>query len=127
MKPRPKTPKLALLLAIPTTIMLTSGCQTFHRAHAEFEKWRLEEFSEHYTAKQDPKKFTSTNPNDFIHPDGWATAIPTIADWDLYISPYAPDKFVRSKEPAGAKVICPYSGKPLIIGDRKKINDIDPQ
>jgi hypothetical protein len=118
---------LTPLLILPG-ILLTSGCQSYyHSTTQSIEKWALDEFNTYHERKPNPKKFTSTNPQDFIHADGWATAIPSASAWDLYTSPYAPDKFVRSKEPAGTAVLCPYTGKPLILGDRRQINDVDPR
>jgi len=108
--------------------LLSTGCQNYyHKTKVGIEAWALEEFHEYHEGKPNPKKFTSTNPKDFIHSDGWATAVPSVSDWDLYVSPYAPDKFVRSKLPPGTAVICPYSGKPLLLGDRRHLNEVDPR
>ena len=118
----------ALLLTsiIPSTLLLSS-CQTYHDGKMDLENWLQEEFGDHGKKKHDPKKFFSQSPEDYIHADGWATAIPATEDWDLYISPYEPTKYLRSKEPSGTKILCPYSGKPLILGDRTKIQEIAPQ
>lgn len=127
MKTKPRRLLQTLLLLLPP-LLLTSGCQSYYQSSTQsVEKWFLDEFNIYHEGKPHPKKFTSTNPQDFIHPDGWATAIPSVSAWDLYISPYAPDKFVRSKAPAGTAIVCPYTGKPLILGDRTQINDVDPQ
>jgi len=116
----------SILLIMPLLI-LSTGCQTAQKANVTLNKWLLEEFGEHHEPSYSSKKFSSNNPKDFIHPDGWATAIPAEADWDLYISPYAPTKLIRSKEEAGTAVLCPFTGKPLVLGDRKKFNDHNPQ
>ena len=120
--------KKSLMIAtiIPTSLFLTS-CQTYHKNKKSMDAWLLEEFGEYQTPKHDAKKFHSTNTKDYIHSDGWATAIPSTEAWDLYISPYAPEKYIRSKEAPGSKVVCPYTGKPLLLGDRTEINELLPK
>jgi len=117
---------LAIPIAIPASLLLTS-CQTYHKNKKGLDTWVMEEFGEYKTRDDNPKKFKSTNPQDFIHSDGLATAIPAKVDWDLYISPYATDKYIRSREPEGSTVICPYSGKPLLLGHRSELIEIDPR
>jgi hypothetical protein len=105
-----------------SSLLLCAGCGYYHKEKLAAEQWILAETGNHkkpYTWEQDQKMpYHSNNPQDYVLPDGWAIAIPGKLDFDLYISPYAPSKYFRSRKAPWAEVICPYSGRPLILGKR---------
>lgn len=101
---------------------ILTGCGYYHTERMRAEQWLLAETGSHkkpYTLKQDLEMpYHSYNPQDYILEDGWAIAVPGKLDFDLYISPYAPNKYFRSRKAPWSEVICPYSNKPLILGKR---------
>jgi hypothetical protein len=116
---KPTHPSLLIIVLAPA---LLSGCGYYHNERIKAEQWLLAETGEHrkpYTQTQNMEmEYHSYLPQDYILADGWAIAIPGQRDFDLYISPYAPSKYFRSRKAPWSEVICPYSGKPLILGKR---------
>jgi hypothetical protein len=111
-----------MALVLLSSLYLLSGCGYYHKELMRGEQWVLAEtgnYKKPYTWKQNMEMpFHSKNPQDYILDDGWAIAIPGQRGFDLYISPYAPNKYFRSRQDPWSEVICPYSGHPLILGKR---------
>jgi uncharacterized membrane protein len=109
----------ALLLA---TLAFITGCGYYHKEKMRAEQWILAETGTHkkpYSMDQNREMpYHSYNPQDYVLSSGWALAIPGKQAYDLYISPYAPNKYFRSRRAPWSEVVCPYSGRPLILGKR---------
>lgn len=98
------------------------GCHSVERTRNTTQKWWIEETGAHenaYTRAENAKmKYSSSNPSDYIFADGTALAVPSGLSYDLYISPYAPRHYFRSKSGPDSEVICPWSKKIVILGKR---------
>lgn len=124
------TPKTAfqrtILLCSLVSLLMSSGfltgCGYYYKERLRTEQWILAETSNYkkpYSWQQNLKMpFHSNNPKDYMLENGWALAIPGQLDFDLYISPYAPNKYFRARQSPWTEVVCPYSGHPLILGKR---------
>lgn len=112
---------LLLTIALGTSSFLT-GCGYYYNERLRAEQWLLAETSNYkkpFSWEKNLKMpYHSDNPKDYILESGWAIAIPGKRNFDLYISPYAPGKYFRSRNAPWTEVICPYSGHPLILGKR---------
>lgn len=114
--------KATLYSLLILTLPILSGCGYYYKERIAAEQWILAETSNYkkpYTWKQNLKMpYHSKDPKDYILEDGWAIAIPGKLSFDLYISPYSPSNYFRSRQAPWSEVICPYSGNPLILGKR---------
>lgn len=114
--------KVTLLLSLVMLSITLSGCGYYYKERMRAEQWILAETSNYkkpYSWQQNLEMpYHSDNPKDYILNDGWAVAIPGQRGFDLYISPYSPNKYFRSRQAPWSEVICPYSGNPLILGKR---------
>jgi hypothetical protein len=111
------------------TLVLVSGCAVVENSKNNIGDYLLTEFGVFHEGKSqkqtDKLPYHSDNPRDYILADGTAIAIPAKEAYDLYISPYAPTKYFRSKEKPWTKIVDPYSGKVLLLGDRKDVKERD--
>jgi len=118
-----KTNLFCLLLAAS----VLSGCAYLEHHRVSLEQWWQDETGTHHrehTAQENARhKYHSSNPADYIFANGKGLAIPGKKDYDLYISPFEPTKYFRSKEEPGTEIVCPYSGRLLILGDRKNVSE----
>lgn len=116
---------LALLLLIP--LMASTGCSFAKRASHSAQKYWIEETGITPSKKTYPKvTMKSNHPEDYILPDGAGVAIPSPVSHDLYISPFAPEAgYVQSKKEPGSEVLCPYTGRLLILGEREIVAEKD--
>jgi hypothetical protein len=113
-----------LCLAALACATLTTSCVFLEKTRVTVLKSLAEETGEYMRPSQRKKPIASPHPEDYIPKEGHATAIPAKEDYYLYISPYAPEAgYVSSRKPPGSKVVCPYSGHTLILGDRKHIHE----
>jgi hypothetical protein len=112
---------ILIIVSILTTNLL-SGCGYYYKERLRAEQWLLAETSNYkkpYSWQENLEMpYHSDNPKDYLLGNGWGVAIPGKRDFDLYISPYAPTKYFRSRQAPWSEVICPYSGHPLILGKR---------
>jgi hypothetical protein len=114
--------KFLPILLIISSLPILSGCGYYYKERLKGEQWLLAETSNYkkpFSWQQNLEMpYNSRNPKDYMLGDGWAIAIPGTLDFDLYISPYAPDRYFRARQTPWSEVICPYSGHPLILGKR---------
>jgi hypothetical protein len=113
----------AVLAACATSLSLgLTGCGYYHKERVAIEQFWLTELGHHkkpYTEEQNEKMpFHSNNPEDYILDNGWAIAIPGQLEFDLYISPYSPDRYFRARMTPWSEILCPFTGKPLVLGAR---------
>lgn len=117
-----KLPKAPLYCFLILALPILSGCGYYYKERIATEQYILAETSNYkkpYTWEQNLKMpYHSKNPKDYILEDGWAIAIPGKLGFDLYISPYSPSNYFRSRQAPWSEVICPFSGNPLILGKR---------
>lgn len=121
-----KTHITSMALAVAITLPLAtglSGCALTRKTAESFQNYWVEETGiAPGKMKRKNLDMTSSNPDDYILPDGTGIAIPAKAAYDYYISPFAPTQgYILSKAPEGSRVICPYSGHILILGERKHV------
>lgn len=119
-----KTRSIALAVAF-CCLPLLGGCALGERGRQSLHKYWIEETEiTPGPVKRKNLELTSSDPQDYIFSDGTGIAIPAKQAEDLYISPFAPTKgYVLSKGKPGSWILCPYTGKPLTLGDRDKIGE----
>lgn len=108
------------LAATAMTALGLGGCALADKTGDSLQRYWAEETGM-VPGPAKPKKnleMTSSNPKDYILADGTGVAIPAKERYDLYISPFAPHGYVLSKAKEGSRVVCPYSGRILILGER---------
>jgi hypothetical protein len=114
--------KLSKFLLVILCAYTLTGCGYYYKERVRAEQWILAETSNYkkpYTWEQNLKMpYHSDDPRDYILGDGWGVAIPGKRAFDLYISPFAPDKYFRARQAPWSEVICPYTHHPLILGKR---------
>lgn len=125
---RGKTLNILTKFVLLTVILLTaSGCSLWTDTKVSIHDYYLHELGIVVANPKRRPRMTSNNWSDYILPDGRGIAIPAKIRYDYYISPFAPDRYILSKEPEGSTVICPYSGRALILGKRKLVKEKDPE
>lgn len=114
---------MAAALALPLVLPCLSGCAYARRTGRSVQDYVEEEMGiVPGPVKRNHLELTSSNPADYILPDGTGIAIPAKIAEDYYISPFAPRAgYLSSRAGGGTKVIDPYSGRILILGEREYV------
>jgi hypothetical protein len=122
-----KTLKLLSLCATLPVIYSLTGCGYLQETNYSAHRWLLEETGSYHHARKASENeklaYTSNRASDYIFKNNIAIAVPAKLEYDLYISPYYPTKYFRCKEKSGTVVLCPYTGRPLILGKRGVVEE----
>jgi hypothetical protein len=118
-----KTHLTLLLLIAAIAIPSLTGCAFSRKAARSWETyWREESGMTPGPVKRNNLELTSSNPADYILPNGTGIAVPAKVAEEYYISPFAPHAgYLSSRLPGGSEVICPFSGRILILGEREYV------